>query len=46
MMTFLKILCGGVFLLFIGGFAYVAVTDVPIRQNETVETLPASHFQK
>lgn len=45
-MTFLKILFLGLFLILIGGFAYFAVTDVPIPQSEKVETLPASHFQK
>lgn len=45
-MAFLKIFVLFILLLFIAGFAYFSVTDVPIRQNEVTTTLPASHFKK
>lgn len=43
-MIFFKILFIGLFLMIIGGFAYFALTDIPIHQSEQVETLPASDF--
>lgn len=45
-MLFFKILFTGLFLIIAGGFAYLAMVDVPIHQQEVVQTLPASHFQK
>ncbi len=43
-MIFFKVLFIGLFLMFVGGFAYFAATDIPIHQSEKVETLPASDF--
>ena len=38
------ICCGIVVLLLAGGFAYVAVTDVPVKSKETSITIPNERF--
>lgn len=43
-MLFVKVFFIALLLIVIGGFAYFAVTDIPIQQTETVETLKASDF--
>ncbi len=45
-MMFVKIFSLLVLLALIGGFGYVAITDVPVRQTEKTETFTADHFQK
>lgn len=45
-MLFFKIFLSGFLLILIGGFAYLAMVDIPVHQQEVVQTLPASHFQK
>lgn len=45
-MTFVKILSLALLLIFIGGFGYFAVTDIPIHQTEKTETFTADHFKK
>ena len=44
-MAFLKIIFFSLFLLLIAGFAYLAITDVPITQKETTTTIPANQFR-
>jgi len=44
-MAFLKIIFFLLFLLLIGGFAYLAIIDVPIEQKETTTTIAAEKFR-
>ncbi len=44
-MLFLKIVFSALFLILIGGFAYFAITDIPVRQVEKTETYSASDFR-
>jgi len=42
---FLKVFFIAILLILIGGFAFFAITDVPVIQTDEVETIPASQFQ-
>lgn len=44
-MIFLKVFLAGILLILIGGFAYFAVTDIPVQQTEKIENLSAEEFQ-
>ncbi|MCB9991668.1 MAG: hypothetical protein H6867_09940 [Rhodospirillales bacterium] len=43
-MKLVKILCGVVALAVIGGFAYVAMTDVTVPAREISTTIPNERF--
>lgn len=43
-MKLVKILCGAVLLLFVGGFAYIAVTDVSVKQTQISKTIENERF--
>jgi hypothetical protein len=45
-MTFIKTLLAILLLALIGGFGYVALTDVPISQKEVTKTIPLSELPK
>lgn len=43
-MLFIKILLGLVAIIVIGGFAYLAVTDVPVQHTHVSKDIPAARF--
>jgi hypothetical protein len=43
-MTFVKILLGLVVILFIGGFAFLAFTDVPVQHSQVTKIIPNDRF--
>ncbi len=43
-MNFIKILLGLVVLLIVGGFLFLAFTDVPVPHTQVTKTIPNDHF--
>lgn len=45
MMFFLKIFFSALLLILVGGFVYLALTDVPVQQTPMTITLSAEEFK-
>lgn len=43
-MKVVKFILTATVLVFIAGFAYIAMTDVPIEQNQVTRTIPNERF--